>query len=203
MIKHFNLTARMQLLKKFLKKSRKIHGYNYNYKLITAEHWIGDNHNVPIICKLHGQFTQNRVSHSNGSMCIKCAKIKRSNSRRLNTIESHKSRYKKSRILTKERQWIASFNNTDIQLNKFIKLNNVGIYPDGIDYKTKTIYEFWGDFWHGNPDKFNSDEINIVNKKSFGELFKSTQIKRHLILNSEYSLVEIWETDYKKLKIVS
>lgn len=58
------------------------------------------------------------------------------------------------------------------------------------------VYEFWGDFWHGNPKVFVPTDRNRKNGKTFGELYQKTQEKRKRILESGYELVEIWEDDY-------
>jgi hypothetical protein len=72
------------------------------------------------------------------------------------------------------------------------------IIVDGFDSLTNTVYEFWGDFWHGNSAKYNSEDINAVTNKTFGELYKQTEIKRIKILENNYNLVEIWESEFNK-----
>jgi glutaredoxin len=48
--------------------------------------------------------------------------------------------------------------------NGQFKIENVG-KVDGYCESNNTVYEFHGDFWHGNPSIYNKDEINAVNKK--------------------------------------
>ncbi|MES1989128.1 MAG: hypothetical protein V4440_14075, partial [Pseudomonadota bacterium] len=36
---------------------------------------------------------------------------------------------------------------------------------------TNTIYEFNGNYWHGNPSKFNLDDVNQVTKTTFRYLY--------------------------------
>ena len=57
-----------------------------------------------------------------------------------------------------------------------------------------------GDFWHGNPNKYNKDEINLVNKKTFGELYNETNERLKIIKNNGYNIITIWESDYKNRK---
>lgn len=45
---------------------------------------------------------------------------------------------------------------------------------DGYCHETNTVYEFHGDFWHGNPDKFKPEKINPVSQKKYGELYNNT-----------------------------
>lgn len=63
-----------------------------------------------------------------------------------------------------------------------------------------TVYEFWGDFWHGNPSKFRLDDKNTKCNKTFRELYEQTMEKRKLILDAGFDLVEVWESDYLKKK---
>jgi len=75
-------------------------------------------------------------------------------------------------------------------------LNDVMIKPDGYDKTTNTVYEFWGDFWHGNPDVYNPDNINPRNKLSYGALYEQTITKIKIIKQSGYNLIQIWENDF-------
>lgn len=61
------------------------------------------------------------------------------------------------------------------------------------------IYEFYGDFWHGNPNIYKCDEINSVNKISFGKLYSNTIDKENKLKSLGYGIISIWESDYKKL----
>jgi len=82
---------------------------------------------------------------------------------------------------------------------KEIILNKKKIKFDGYCEDTNTVFEFHGDFWHGNPNKFNRTDINPFNKKSYGKLYDDT-IKREEIIKSEgYNLITIWESDYYNL----
>ena len=63
----------------------------------------------------------------------------------------------------------------------------------------KIIYEFYGDFFHGNPDVHNKDDINPLLKETYGSLYNKTINKEKIILNSGYKLKTIWESEYKKI----
>lgn len=69
---------------------------------------------------------------------------------------------------------------------------------DGYCKKTNTIYEFAGDMWHGNPEKYNPMAINRVNKKLYCELYLKTFKKELLIMELGYNYVSIWESEYDK-----
>lgn len=67
---------------------------------------------------------------------------------------------------------------------------------DGYCQETNTIYEFYGDYWHGNPLKYHSNRLNITLNKSMGELYQKTIEREHLIKSLGYNLITIWESDF-------
>jgi hypothetical protein len=68
---------------------------------------------------------------------------------------------------------------------------------DGFDPLTRTIYEFLGDFWHGNPTRFIPEDINPKLKKSYGQLHKETFERIATLEAARYNVVYIWESDFK------
>jgi hypothetical protein len=75
---------------------------------------------------------------------------------------------------------------------KIILSDGRKIIVDGFDESSKTIYEFWGCYFHGHPEYFNSDDICEVNGKKFGELYSETVKKIDSIKNSGYNLIDVW-----------
>lgn len=71
---------------------------------------------------------------------------------------------------------------------------------DGYIKETNTIYEFWGDRHHGNPIVYKASDISPITKTTYGELYAKTQEKRNYILENGFTLIEIWESDWKKHK---
>ena len=69
---------------------------------------------------------------------------------------------------------------------------------DGYCEETNTVYEFHGDYWHGNPNVFDSNDINKNTGKTFGELYENTLRKKEYILSKGFKYVEIWESDFRK-----
>ena len=69
---------------------------------------------------------------------------------------------------------------------------------DGYCSETNTVYEFNGDYWHGNPDVYNADDINKSTKTSFGELYKNTIRKENMLTKMGFNIVSIWENDWVK-----
>lgn len=66
---------------------------------------------------------------------------------------------------------------------------------DGYCISNNTIYEFNGDYWHGNPGKFDMNDVNPSAKKLYALLYKNTIEREQLILSKKYNLVVKWESD--------
>ena len=67
---------------------------------------------------------------------------------------------------------------------------------DGYCKETNTIYEFHGDYWHGNPEVYESDIINESTHCTMGELYQKTLIKERNVRELGYNLVIVWEKDF-------
>lgn len=76
-------------------------------------------------------------------------------------------------------------------------LKDLKFRVDGFDPKTNTVYEFLGDFWHGNPDIYDPVDINPINKKTYGKLYKETIERLEKIKDARYNLIYIWEVDFR------
>lgn len=66
---------------------------------------------------------------------------------------------------------------------------------DGYCAETNTIYEFHGDYWHGNPLIYEPDFYNKSRYMSMGELYKKTIEREANIKELGYNLVVKWETE--------
>jgi len=103
--------------------------------------------------------------------------------------------------------FISKFYNINIQHAENggeYRLNKLKI--DGFCKENNTIYEFHGDFWHGNPKKFNENDYNSICKTTFGKLYQKTLEREQQIRNLGYNLVVMWEHDWtninKSIKIL-
>jgi hypothetical protein len=166
----------------FIERSKKIHGDLYDY---SESVYINSGEKVKIICKKHGVFQQIAGGHYYlGQPCPKCSNIG----------------YSKPQI--KWLNFLSKYYNINIQ-----HAENDGEYiipetkyrADGFCKENNTIYEFHGDFWHGNPNIYKDDDINIITKCSYKELYEKTLKKEEMLKKLGYNLVVIWEYDWKKL----
>ncbi len=99
-------------------------------------------------------------------------------------------------------QWLESIMESE---DIFIQhAGNIGEYQipdtryraDGYCKETNTVYEFHGDYWHGNPDVYDFDVINETTNCTMGELYQKTIERERILREMGYVLVIIWEKDY-------
>lgn len=69
---------------------------------------------------------------------------------------------------------------------------------DGYCYETNTVYEFHGNYWHGNPKIYPSTDVNTVVGKTFGELYRRTIDRDEKIRKLNYNLIVKWEDDTRR-----
>ena len=85
-----------------------------------------------------------------------------------------------------------------------IKLDDKKYFCDGYATESNTIFEFNGDFWHGNPKVFERTNINKVTNKSFGELYDHTMKKKQILQSKGYKYIDVWERDWRNaIKLVT
>ena len=67
-----------------------------------------------------------------------------------------------------------------------------------------TAFEFLGDYYHGNPEVFESNKYNKTCHKTYGQLYQATMNKIKTLKENGYDVIYIWENDFKKqLKLVN
>jgi hypothetical protein len=154
----------------FLRRAVAKHGNFYSY----VGKYQSAFSKIEIKCPKHGVFLMRPSNHLSGQGCRKCS----------------------SSISRAERLWLDSLGIPEDHRQKSVKIAGKKYVFDALVPETNTVYEFWGDKWHGNPDKFDPEDTNPVCKLTYGELYARTQLKRLAILKAGYRLVEIWESDW-------
>jgi len=76
----------------------------------------------------------------------------------------------------------------------------VGPYKvDGMDESTKTIYEFYGCYWHGcRICMTKRSEKTLTNVQTAEQAFQATIVRRKFLENKGYIVVEKWECELQK-----
>jgi hypothetical protein len=151
------------------------HGFKYDYSKVI---YTGSQNKIEIICPQHGSFFQRASHHMEGRGCPICGKCYISKS---------------------ESKWLDFIGITQEYRQFSIKIGNKQYFVDGFDPKTNTIYEYYGDYWHGNPNnpEFPPDKINKVKDKTFNELYVETIDRENILKNFGYNIISIWEIDWK------
>ncbi len=162
----------------YIQEVIKIHGDKYDYSEVE---YTQAHAKIKIICKIHGIFEQAASSHLHTKTgCPKC-KL---------------PLYSKMSI-----DWL-NYKNIS---NNIIHAENEGefriigtpYHADGYCKETNTVYEFLGDWFHGNSKKFKHTDIHPLLKVTYGDLYNKTQKRKETIISLGYNYIEIWEYDWK------
>jgi hypothetical protein len=151
----------------------------YNDKFTILSTFDGIKHPITISCDQHGPFTLKKAEkhlERNGG-CPTCWYLGR--------LEN----LKPGNISKVEQEWLDSLNVPNRQHK--LTINGRTFIVDGFDPNTNTVYECYGSFWHGNPAKYKSTEINTKTGTTFGNLYQKT-LDKESIIKSHYKLITVW-----------
>lgn len=163
---------------------------SFDYSLIT---YINNSIHVQIICLkkdsngiTHGSYWIRPSYHlrSENGGCRQCTQIG----------------YSKSQIEYLE--FMSSYLGTPIQhaLNGGeFRIPQTLYRADGFTYPNK-IFEFHGDFYHGNPNRYDPNDVNPVCKQTFGDLYLKTLRKEKALKELGYDLHVMWESTWNEAK---
>lgn len=99
-----------------------------------------------------------------------------------------------------EIQWLDSLNIPKECRQITIKVGSRIFKVDGRDPNNPNIlYELNGDYWHGNPELYDPNDINRNNKKTFGELYAKTLEKKTSLEQAGYTVISMWENDWEQI----
>jgi hypothetical protein len=156
-------------IEKFIEKARSVHGDVYDY---------ADSVYVRALSKIEGDFIQAPGNHLAGHGCPKCW----SNVSKMGT------------------EWLDELHvpNDPQHREVLLKIGKRRFKADGFISSNNTVYEFYGDYFHGNPDIFDSTQNSGLGGKTYGELYTATIEREDIIRNQGYSIISIWENRWKK-----
>lgn len=165
----------------FIIRAINLHNNKYDYSLATYE--TGKSM-IEIICMKHGLFKQKAESHLQGIGCPTCGRSPYSGVaiRWLNKIAHD------------EQIFIQHAENIGEYIVPGTKLR-----VDGICKETNTIYEFYGDIFHGNPKQFDPEEFCCPFKptNTANDLYCKTMRREQKLRKLGFNLVTIWESDFR------
>lgn len=81
---------------------------------------------------------------------------------------------------------------------KFIHDGSQAFKYDFTIKETKKIIEFNGDYWHCNPSKYEESYYHSVKNKTAKDIWKYDRYKKELAESHNYTMLTIWESDYKE-----
>jgi len=172
-------TSKVKSFDEYYPKFKEIHCEKYDYSCVE---WKNASTHITVICKVHGQFRILPLLHRNGSGCSKCS-----------------NRY--SAISVDWLLLMAVKYSTTIQhaqhMGEFM-IPGTRYKSDGYSKSLNIIFEFHGDFWHGNPKIYDQESINPRVGVKYGSLYGDTLEKANVIRSKGYNLIEVWEADWKK-----
>jgi len=162
------------------------HQQKYDYSLITSKNfrYIHDPHKI--ICPLHGEFSQRGNVHLRGHGCPKCS---------LRAISFAQIYW----LLWMEQEGKVEIRHA-LNDGEF-KLPGTNIRVDGYCEQNNTVYEFYGDAYHGNPNVYQPGDFCSPRDKSktAAELFQLTKQREQEIKSLGYRVEIAWESDWNEL----
>lgn len=155
--------------------------YDYNNSI-----YKGCDSKMIINCKKHGEFKitpYHFLKRNQG--CPKCSIIKRYSNVSINWLE-----------------FLAKYYNIHInhaENSNEYKIPNTKYKADGYCEELNTIFEFYGDYWHGNPNIYKPEELNPTSKCTFGALYEKTVEREKNLKLLGYNIYTIWESDWRRI----
>lgn len=160
-------------MEEFLERCKVKHGNFYDYSLVNFER-MSDK--VEIICPHHGVFRQSASSHSSGHGCQNCRRIVSAGEIEfLNHIG----------VPVKDRQ---------------VFIPSLNCVVDGMRVNENVIYEYLGDYWHGNPAMFHPATKIRGSNKTCEDAYAETFVRFNKLKEIGYNIKYIWESDWTAWK---
>jgi hypothetical protein len=162
-----------------IEKCKSIWGDTYDYSNVR---WVNDETPIEVICKKHGSVFidyQNHVGLKRG--CKFCGSTRR----------------------IKQNEWLDYCEVPESSRHREVTIrfpDKSYFFVDGFVPETNTAYEFNGDYFHGNPEKYLPEVVNQFTGRTMAEEFNRTQKKREKLERAGYRVIEIWESDWDKLR---
>jgi hypothetical protein len=163
-------------LEEFIQMAIIAHPYDtYGYTKVI---YINNKTPVLITCEQHGEFPQRPTDHLDGRGCPKCSNM----------------------VSIGELEWLDFCNVPKEYQQISIRINGKRVAVDGFNPNTNTVYEYNGDYWHGNPMIYDPNDIHPENGKTFGQLYNDTIKREQLIKSAGYDIISIWASEWLEQK---
>ena len=180
----------MKSLEYYKEKGREHFNNKFTYVSIKSKKGTGHAY-LSLICNIHNKKCEQRGSHHiiGTDPCSKCH-ISGCSKGQIEWLEY---------MMKKDNTYIQHYKN---EKEYKIKVNGKFTKVDGYSKELNKIYEYDGDFWHGNPKYYKKDDINKMSKKKYGVLYEKTLTRVDNLKSLGYIVESIWESEwifYKKM----
>jgi len=166
----------------FISQANNIHNFKYDYSNVD---YFNGRTKINIMCYKHGMFSQTPDNHLKYNGCAKCVN----------------NQFSKAQI--KWLEFLEIYYNINIihmgNSNQEYKIKNTKWKADGYCKETNTIFEYHGDYFHGNPKIYKPDDMNKLCKVTMGTLYKRTINRENKIKELGYNLEIMWESDWNNI----
>lgn len=166
----------------FITEATMIHDGKYTYANVN---YVNTHTKVRVTCDEHGDFLITPKDHLTGKQgCRQCCYRKHHSGKAVRWLES----IERERGILLQR----------VGNGKEFKIPHTRFHADGYDPHTNTIYEFYGDRFHGNPAKYKRDVCCHPFDKNItaGELYDATISRENLLKELGYTVVTMWESSF-------
>ena len=166
----------------FVRRATAVHGDKYDYSDTRYERGHGK---VVIRCPTHGSFEQDAFNHLNGFGCSLCTPVGFSN------------------LAVEWLEFMSAYRSIQIQhagSGGEVIVPGTRYRADG--YSDGCVWEFDGDYYHGNPRLYPSSKVFPHSKTgvTFGDQLVRTVRKRVILRSLGFKVVYVWESDWKRAK---
>lgn len=185
-----NISTRRE---EFIRRSNIVHSGYYDYSKVN---YVNSNTKVEIVCKKHGSFFQLPRTHLNAKgTCIRCAKhggVSKVSECWILDVE------KKLRIKIQSHSSGGEYKIPYIDKDGKNRIFKV----DGFNKRSNTVFEFLGDYFHGNPKFKRLSKLSVGGEKR-SVLYKQTIQRLQTLERLGFNIKVVWENDYRNGSLFS
>lgn len=110
------------------------------------------------------------------------------------TLKKHRSSNKEDVFIKICQKYVP-----DLECQVVFTIDGKKYIVDGYSKSTNTIFEFLGDYYHGNPDTYDANFYNDKLKKTACELHDEWIKRKSMFKALNYKLIYLWENEYDKM----
>lgn len=170
-------------LNDFIDKALKVHGSTYSYKGVQLTHGLQDV--ISVSCPQHGNFKVTAMAHTRGQGCPACSSYNGHSNVAIRWLEYEA---KKRRLNIQHARNEGEF-----------VIPGTKLRVDGYNARTKTVFEFHGDAYHGNPNRHKprSRPHPFDKTVTAKRLYLDTLAREQRLRDLGYTVVVMWESDWR------